>query len=560
VIATPELYRQALDIVRRDPGVDAALMLYAPSRIAPGEDYARAVIDGAGGSRFNVLTSWMGQASVAASRQALDEAGIPTYDTPDQAVQAFMHMVRHRRNQEYLRETPAAAMTTHEQDREAARQLVARARRSGRDYLDAKEAQQVASAYGIPVAESVHIRRAGDTVKLLDQVGPSLALRIVHEEHCHPFVYGDRLRSSWRGISFDLATPDQVRAATTRMQDWVKNEFPDSRVLGFVAQRMLRGRASQQISAGITHDPVFGPLLVFGVGGRHVNVLADRRIGLPPMNLTLARELIRSSHVHRMLEDGSDNPQLQLHNLAQMLVALSQMAAEIPELRGLEINPLVLNRDGLVAVNVIADLGDPRLLAPMAIRPYPQELCEAVQLPRSKRRVEIRPIRGEDEPAHLEFHNRLSAQSIRFRYFYNRRNFSHQELAQMTQIDYSREMAFIASALQGEGGNAETLGEVRAWRDADNIRAEFSVIVRDDIRGEGLGCLLLEKMISYCRDKGTLEIVGSVLRDNAPMLALADRLGFIANYSEENDVMEMRLQLNRPRQEWQRQRLQQPIN
>ncbi|MGH8457986.1 MAG: GNAT family N-acetyltransferase, partial [Nevskiales bacterium] len=228
-------------------------------------------------------------------------------------------------------------------------------------------------------------------------------------------------------------------------------------------------------------------------------------------------------------------------------------------LKGLEINPLLVNRDGLLAVNLFADLGDPVDMAPLAIAPYPQELAEWAILDKSGRRVLLRPIRGEDEPAHQDFHQRLSAQSLRFRYFYNRKHFSHHELAQMTQIDYEREMVFIASAVHLADGGQETLGEVRAWSDPDNIRAEFSVIVRDDLRGEGLGRTLLRKMIGYCRERGTLEIVGSVLPDNQPMLKLAGRLGFKSHFNEASDVMELSLRLRKPRHEWQRQRLQLPV-
>jgi acetyltransferase len=218
-----------------------------------------------------------------------------------------------------------------------------------------------------------------------------------------------------------------------------------------------------------------------------------------------------------------------------------------------------LSRDGLLALDMAADLAEPAQMAPLAIPPYPQALGEWVELPRSGRHVELRPIRGEDEPAHLVFHQRLSPRSIRFRYFYNRKSFSHAELAQMTQIDYEREMVFIASAVHPTDGGHETLGEVRAWSDPDNIRAEFSVVVRDDLRGEGLGRTLLEKMIRYCRAQGTLEIVGSVLPDNQPMLRLAERLGFTSRFDADNDVMELRLRLRSPRHEWQRQRLQLPV-
>jgi acetyltransferase len=559
VLAAPGHYQRALQLLSKDPGVDAVLVVHAPSRQADGETFARAVVETVSGTQLNVLTSWMGQASVAAARQTLDAAGIPTYETPDQAVQAFMHMVRHRRNQMHLRETPAEATLAHPDDRKEARRMVTQVWRSGRDYLLPAELRQLLSAYGIPAARATDVKRITGLAGAVAKAGGPIALRIVHEAHCRPFVYGERLQNRWRGVRFDIASEEELQLAIGQLREWVAQQFPDSRVLGYTTQPMRRGRGSVQISAGFTRDAVFGPLLLFGAGGRSVTTLEDRRIGLPPVNLALARDLVRGSRIERIVLEGSPQADADLQLLCGALVALSQMIIEIPELSGLEINPLTLSRDGLLALDMAASLGEPRQAPPLAIPPYPQQLSEWVVLPRSGRHVELRPIRGEDEPAHLEFHKRLSPRSIRFRYFYNRKNFSHAELAQMTQIDYEREMVFIASAVNPVDGGQETLGEVRAWRDPDNIRAEFSVVVRDDLRGEGLGRTLLRKMIRYCRERGTLEIVGSVLPDNKPMLQLAQKLGFKCHLDEANDVMTLRLRLRKPRHEWQRERLQLPV-
>lgn len=558
VLATPAHYTRALELLSKDGNVDAALVVHAPSRLAESQAFAQSVIDAAKHTQLNLLSSWMGQASVGEARQLLDAGQIPTYETPDKAVQAFMHMVRHRRNQVHLRETPAAVVLPQARDRKDAQKMVAQVWRSGREYLLPAEMRKLVMAYGIPVAKSLDLRRSSELSGVVAKLGGPVALRIVHEAHSHPFVYEERARSRWRGIRFDLSQ-EEVPEAAAQLKSWVAQHYPDSRVLGFAAQAMRRGRGSVQISAGFTHHAVFGPLLLFGAGGRSVTTLEDRCIGLPPVNLALARDLIRGSSIDRLLDEGSAHPEDDRQLLCGALVALSQMIVEIPELRGLEINPLTLSRDGLLALDMTADLGKVDQKAPLAIPPYPHDLSEWIVLPKSDRHVELRPIRGEDEPAHLVFHKRLSPRSIRFRYFFNRKSFSHAELAQMTQIDYEREMVFIASAVHPADGGQETLGEVRAWRDSDNIRAEFSVVVRDDLRGEGLGRTLLEKMIGYCRERGTLEIVGSVLPDNKPMLKLAERLGFKSRFDEANDVMELRLLLRKPRHEWQRSRLQLPV-
>jgi len=239
--------------------------------------------------------------------------------------------------------------------------------------------------------------------------------------------------------------------------------------------------------------------------------------------------------------------------VCETLVTLSQIVIDIPRIKGLEILPLLFNEGGAVAVDLAIDLDEP---ARLVIQPYPRELEEWVTLPRSGRRVIIRPVRAEDEPSHQEFHQRQSPESIRFRFFQYRRQFTHEDIAQMVQIDYDREMVFIASAEKPDNPDeSETLGAVRVWTDADNLRCEFAVMVRDDMKGEGLGQTLMRKMIEYCRSKGTVEMVGDVLPDNRPMLRIAERLGFHIRYNPEEDIMDLRLPLNPPGDDWQRERL-----
>jgi acetyltransferase len=226
---------------------------------------------------------------------------------------------------------------------------------------------------------------------------------------------------------------------------------------------------------------------------------------------------------------------------------------DIPEIKGLEILPLVFDDEGAVAVDVAIDL----CVEPgrTIIQPYPRELEEWVVLPKSGRRVILRAALAEDEPAHRVFHELQSPESIRYRFFQYRKYFSREDVAQMVQIDYDREMVFVANAPRQDGEGNETLGTVRVWTDADNLRCEFAVMVHDNMKGEGLGMTLMQKMIDYCRARGTVEMVGNVLSDNRPMLKLADRLGFELKFNLEEGVMDLRLVLNEPQKAWQRERL-----
>ena len=308
-----------------------------------------------------------------------------------------------------------------------------------------------------------------------------------------------------------------------------------------------------EFSVGITRDELFGPLVVCGAAGAQINIMTDRQIALPPLNMVLARELLRRTYMYKLLKEHSLKPEEDIRAVSETLVTLSQIVIDIPEIRGLEIAPLLFNEQGAVAVNIAIDL-DERRGKPI-IQPYPRELEEWIVLPKSGRRVIIRPVLAEDEPAHRSFHEHQSPESIRYRFFQYRKHFSREDVAQMVQIDYDREMVFIANAPRLDGEGEETLGTVRTWTDADNLRCEFAVMVDDRMKGEGLGVALMQKMIDYCRARGTMEMIGNVLPDNRPMLRLAEHLGFETKYNPEEEVMDLRLVLNEPVKDWQKERL-----
>lgn len=316
---------------------------------------------------------------------------------------------------------------------------------------------------------------------------------------------------------------------------------------------MKRGFQSLQINVGITRDPTFGPVVVFGAGGHTADVLADRHVMLPPLNMALARELIRQSRVCQIIEENSYRPEQDIKQLSKLLLNLSEMVVDLPNLHCLEINPLLVNKSGLLATDVTVSISSEP--SDLSISPYPEHLTEEITLKRSGRKAIMRAIRGEDEPNHLEFYNKLSPESIRLRYFYSRGIPTHQELANWTQIDYDREMAFIISLPRDDGQGMETLGVVRAVTDADNIRSEFSVVIRDDLQGEGLGVALMSKIIDYCRERGTLQIVGSTLPSNKGMQKLAKKLGFENSFNVEEEVVDMKMMLNDPTEDWQNLRL-----
>lgn len=473
VAANPGQFSRVLQVVAADEGVDAILVIHVPTLIAPARKTAEALVPCLLDIDKPVLTSWMGHETAQEARDVFDSSGISTYPTVEQAVDAFIHLVRHFRNQALLDQVPRpmSNLVARGIDAAAAWVLVSQAQYDGRKSLNREETRQVMALAGIPLREA----SKKDILKL-------------------------------RGLT---------------------------------------------LAMGITRDPVFGPVLYFGSGENPHSPVAERQVGLPPLNLNLANMVIDSSFAGQALGEFNDQADTIRESLAEILVRLGQLAAEVSGIAELEIAPLVVNEDGVHVLGVRTELGE---RCETAIIPYPAELEETTTLPRSGRTVELRPIRGEDAPAHAAFSGRLSPEAIRYRFFSPRSTFTQHQLAQFTQIDYAREMAFIASSKNAEGED-QTLGVVRTWTDPDNISAEFAILIEDSMRGEGLGSMLMQKMIDYTRQRGTLEIRGTVLPDNRPMLRLASKLGFSKRYSQEQEAEVVSLRLNDPADDWQLERI-----
>ncbi len=542
--AAPAVYKKVLEIIEKDHGVDAILVLFSPTSTVNSQDVANVV---AHHSRFyqkNLLTSWMGGETVERSRHLFDESGIPTYDTPDRAIKAFMHMVRHQRNQELLRETPSSLMTTFSTDHQVAKEIVSNAMNEGRDYLTAQEIYSVMHSYGFKTVETDFLSEQFSLDNF--KVNYPAAIKIIHQDYCHPFAYGDNPKNRWRGVITQIRNEDEFTLAAKELRSQIRKRFSSSKVHGFSVQPMRGVEASLQFSMGITRDVTFGPVILFGGGGAAANVMADRAVEFPPLNDVLARQLMSKTHIYLVLKERSRHFDRDVAQLSQMLIGLSQMAVDLPNLKGCELNVILHPVEGAKILGMAADLGDEHQLC---IRPYPAEL-EEIKSFKGNVKLTLRPVRGEDEPALKLFHETLSAESLRYRFFTARRNFRHRELAQFAQIDYQQEMAFVA-----ENKDGEILGVVRTWTDADQVQAEFSVLIADQIQGIGLGSGLMDKMIQYCQEQGTMEMMGTVLADNGPMLKLAKKLGFKVKRHLDGDVVEIVLPLNDATEEWQELRL-----
>ena len=520
-------YEQALQVLADDPAAGAVLFIHAPTAIVPSADVARALVPLAKTDPPRLLGCWLGDGAVDEARQVFRAAGIAGFETPEEAVRAFAMGVTYRRNQAQLLEAPPASAPGAPIDTAAVRALVQQVLAEGREMLSEVEAKAVLAAYRVPVVATRRVApEPAAVVAAAEAIGYPVVLKILSEDISH--------KSDVGGVVLNLHSAAEVEAAAQAMLARVRQQRPQARLQGFTVQALVRRAQAQELIVGASMDRVFGPVILFGQGGTAVEVLADRAVALPPLNVPLARALVARTRVAKLLAGWRDTPAVNQDALHGALVAVSQLLADVPEIAELDINPLIANFEGVVALDARIRLSRDRPAGAehFAIRPYPAELVET--LPWDGRTLTLRPIRPEDEAQHLAFLERLDPEDIRMRVFYSRRSIERSELARLMQIDYEREMAFIAVA-PGPDGVDETLGVVRAIADPDNLDAEFGVIVRSDLKGRGLGRLLMDKLIRYQRARGTQRIVGDVILENTGMRELARRLGFVEQPAEDGD-------------------------
>ncbi|MDB5906382.1 MAG: family N-acetyltransferase [Massilia sp.] len=534
--APAERYCRTLELLLADAQSDAILFIHAPTAIVDSAAIARAIAPLARAASRNVLACWLGGDGVAEARRICSEAGIPTFNTPEDAVNAYLQIVHYRQNQNLLMQVPASASTGFEVDRDGARRLIRAVLAEGRDLLSEPESKEVLAAYGIPVVRTRLARNVGQAVRDAGEIGFPVALKIVSPQVTH--------KSDVGGVALDLDSPQAVRAAATRMQERLAELQPQAVVDGFSVQQMARRPDAIEVIVGVTTDRVFGPVILFGQGGIAVEVTADHAVALPPLNTVLARDLVGRTRVAKLLAGYRNRPAADMDAILWTLMQISQLVSDLPEIIELDINPLLADSAGAIVLDArmrvaLADRSASSLDR-LAIRPYPRELEETIEF--EGRPLLLRPIVPEDGPAHLAFFAALTPDDVRYRMFVRMRELAPSQLARFTQIDFDREMAFIATRA-GADGSPETLGVARVVADPDNVSAEFAVTVRSDLKGHGLGRTLMEKLIAYCGSRGTREIVGEALPQNTRVIRLVKSLGFEVTPAPDEGTVRFRLPL-----------------
>jgi acetyltransferase len=467
-----------------------------------------------------VLAVWVGADQKIGD--LLSSSGIPNYPTEDDAVRGFMHLVQHREVVAALAQVPPAMPGEFAPDTTAARGIVTAALADGRQWLDPVEIKRLLEAYQIamvPTFAAADAEQAVAHASTLFAQGATVVLKIMSRDIVH--------KSDVGGVVLNLTTTEAVRAATADILARAKALRPQARISGVIVQAMMVRPKARELILGLADDPTFGTVIVFGRGGTAVEIINDKALALPPLDLQLARDLIERTRVSRLLRGYRDVPAVKPDAVATVLVKLAQMAADIPEIRELDINPLLADQAGVLAVDARVAVGQAERKfagsgpANFAVRPYPSQWQRHFEV-KDGWRVFVRPIRPEDEPLIHELLRHVTSHDLRLRFFAPIKEFTHEFIARLTQLDYARAMAFVAL----DEATNEVVGVVRIHSDSIYESGEYAILLRSDLKGRGLGWALMQLIIEYAKSEGLKAIAGEVLTENAVMLEMCRSLGF----------------------------------
>jgi acetyltransferase len=535
--APAERYAAATRALLADPGVDALLVMYSPVATTAPEAAAHAVAAAARESGKPVLAAWLGDINPNESRAYLESNGIPNFYTPENAVEAFSFLCAYQRNQAQLMEVPTAqALDEPPPDLAKATALRDGALAQGRSLLTQQEARELLEAFHLPVPRSVMAPTKAAALAAAREIGFPVALKIQSPDITH--------KSDVGGVRLNLQNADMAASAFDEMLRNVRALRPEARIEGVIVQPMLRFRHVREVLVGVATDALFGPVISFGAGGVAVEAVRDTALALPPLNATLAHDLMKRPRVYRLLAGYRDVPAADLDALARILCGVSRMVCELPWLAEMDLNPVLAHPGGAVIADARVALEDPaqrklpaegRRYAHMAIHPYPAELEGELAL-KDGAKVRVRPIRPEDAALELRFFERLSERSRYHRFMQHLPELSPRMLARFTQLDYDRELALVA--LHPRGGEFIAVG--RYAPNADGTSAEFALTVADEWQGKGLGSALLKRLCQAGREAGYQALYGYILADNHEMLELAQHLGFTETSRDASEVVVMR--------------------
>lgn len=538
--APPEFYYKSTLAVLEDDNVDAVLVMNCPTAMASSlgaaESTAKAVkeyYENPDARPKAVLTNWVGDATASEARNLLSSNGIPAYNSPADAIKAYSYLTGYVKAQNNLAKCPPSLPDAFQSDAKIAREIINPVLEEGRDMLTESEAKQLLSSYGIKVVPTYEAKTPDEAFtaagRIIAEGFDKLVLKILSKDISH--------KSDSGGVVLNITSPEEVKNQAEEMLIRVAGNCPDARLEGFTVQPMISRPNAKELIVGVSEDITFGPVILFGTGGTAVEIIKDRAVSLPPLDMNLAYEQIEKTQIYKLLQGYRDVPRANMDEIALTLVRISNMIAELPEIYELDINPLLADEHGVLALdarvvvkkvqNESCDF-NPRF----AIKPYPKHLQEAVEL-QSGMKVLMRPIRPEDEMLYEKFTDNIEPEDHRMRLFQPIKKLPREFIARLTQIDYARAMAFVAIDEQ----SGEMLGVSRLTAGADLTSAEYGVIVRSDMKSKGIGWALMQKLINYAKSESICELWGQTFKENEEMLRMCKEMGFEINEKPDDDKM-----------------------
>jgi acetyltransferase len=543
--ADAERYRTVLDLCLADNEVDGILIIYTPQATATASEIAQSIVsmcDLRGGCQKTILTSFMGAEKVEEANRILSRNGYPTYWTPEQAIATYMYMHQYSQNLELLYETPEELSTESLPPKRPVTVLIRNATKEKREILTEVEAKQLLEYYGIPTVKTRIAKSVDEAASAAMNIGYPVVLKIHSPDITH--------KSDAGGVKLDLTSDNEVRDAYHQIIEGAKAYNPKARIEGVTVQSMIAPTGTEVI-LGAKRDPLFGPVILFGMGGIGVEFFNDVSLGFPPLNQTLARRIMEDTRVHEILIKGHRRtPPANLKILEELIVRFSQMIVDFPEIKEMDINPLLVDDRQAIALDarVVIDLSriGKRIEASeeLVISPYPKRY-ELVWRMRDGRSVLFRPIKPEDEPMWLEMFQNFSEESIRYRFFEIIKDTPHEVRIRYTNIDYDRELGIVV--VLAEEGKEKILGVVRLIEEPDGKRGEIAFIVADPWQGLGLGSKMVDYMIEISIERGLEEIYGVMLPDNYRVHRLMEKMGFTLE-RQKDGLVKASLDLNTERQ------------
>ncbi|MDR3477461.1 MAG: bifunctional acetate--CoA ligase family protein/GNAT family N-acetyltransferase [Gammaproteobacteria bacterium] len=517
--APPERYHAALAACEKEESIDAILTMLVPVAMSEPLKVAKQMVKDVKHMEKPVLVCWMGEKQVKSSWRLFAKHQIPHFNTPEKAVEAFSYLARYHHNQQALMEVPGTEFVESQSDIAGAKDIIQAVLKSGRTVLTTNESKAVLKAFGIPVTETIPAETAEAAVNAAKKVGYPVVMKINSPDISH--------KSDVGGVVLNIANDQAVTEAFDNMMAQVEKNSPKAKLLGVTIESQAVSPNDREVMIGVMHDKVFGPAISFGAGGVLVEIMHDRALALPPLNRVLAESLIAETRTAKLLKAFRNMPAVNLDSLVDILLRVSEMVCELPFIQEMDLNPLKIDDKRVIAIDariVVAPITQPFVpYSHLAIHPYPSDLVRTETLAEGVS-ITIRPIRPEDASMEHEFIKDLSEQSKYFRFMAHLSELSPTMLARLTQIDYDREMALVATIQVKK--QEKMIGVARYCLNSDNETAEFSLVVADSWQHKGVGTALMNVLTTIAKSKNIKQLIGSVLANNQNMLELVNNLKF----------------------------------